>query len=236
MEQEIDFDTLLKTIAKDRLKLFGIVQQDDSRSFHYDKDWLTFIVEFQDSSFSEGTYLNVGVDFHFYPREHFSFSYVNRVSDFVEFTDIAQFATVVNDLCDMAIKRFQLLERNFKDIWTAIDTLEEDNTHSYYDLAVLHALTENYDKALQQLKQLSDAAIEYDWHVERREVVNELIGWIEQDPTTFLEKFKSQINQTRQLKNLKPAQLNTLTERKKNSDNSKLKVNRRWLLKLFGFE
>jgi hypothetical protein len=236
MELQTDFDTLLKIIARDRLKLYGIVQHDDSRSFHCDKDWLTFIVEFQSSTFSPGTYLNVGVDFHFYPREHFAFSYVNRVSDFIEFTDEKQFVKVIDELCDLAIKRFQLLERNFKDIWTAIDTLEEDKTHSYFDLAVLYALTENFDKAIYELKHLSDAPCEYDWHFERQEVINKLIGRIEEDPSTFLEKFKIQINQTRQLKKLKPAKLNKLTERKKKADSAKFKGSKRWLLKLFGFE
>ena len=236
METKTDFDTLLKSIAKDRLKLFGIVQHADSRSFHFDKEWLTFIIEFQPSSFSEGTYLNVGVDFHFYPREHFAFSYVNRVSDFVAFTDLEQFTKVITELCDLAIKRFQLLERNFKDIWTAIDSLEQDKTNSFYDLAVLHALTGDYDKALQQLKQLSDSECEYDWHFERREVVNKLIAWLLEDSSSFLEKFKIQINQTRQLKKLRPAKLNALTTREKNPDSSKTKMNKRWLLKLFGFE
>ncbi len=237
MEPEIDHNKLLKTVAKERLQPYGIVQKGQSRSFHCDKGWLTFMIEFQPSSWSKGSYLNVGLDFHFYPREHFAFSYVNRVSDFIEFTDEEQFVKVVNELCDKAIKRFQFLERNFKDLWTAIKTIEKEKEKSYYayDLAVLYALTGNYDKALPKLKQLSDTVCEYDWHFVRKKVVNELIEWIEQDSTTFLEKFKNQINETRILKKLKPVNLDHLTERKK-SDSSRLKLNKRWLLKLFGFE
>lgn len=237
MEPEIDFNKLLKSISNDRLKLYGFIQKGKSRSFHCDKEWLTFVIEFQPSAWSKGSYLNVGLDFHFYPRENFAYSYVNRVSDFIEFTDEDQFIKVVEVLCDKAIKRFQLLERNFKDIWSAIEILEKEKDKSYYayDLAILYALTENYEKALLPLKQLSEAACEYDWHFERREVVNKLIEWIVQDPATFLEKFKNQINETRKLKKLKPANLQQLTERK-NSASGKFKINKRWLLKLFGFE
>lgn len=235
MESEIDFNKLLKSFANDRLKPYGFVQKGQSRSFHCDKEWFTFVIEFQPSAWSKGSYLNVGLDFHFYPRENFAYSYVKRVSDFIEFTEEDQFVKVVHQLCDQAIKQFQLLERNFKDIFTALDTLKNDKTKSHYELAVLYALTENYDKALQVLKQLSDAPCEYDWHFERREVVNKLIEWIEEDPSTFLDKFKNQINETRKLKKLKPANLQQLTERKK-SDSGKFKINKRRLLKLFGFE
>lgn len=237
MEQEIDHNKLLKKIAKDRLKLYGIVQKGQSRSFHCDKGWITFMIEFQPSSWSKGSYLNVGLDFHFYPREHFAYSYVNRVSDFIEFTDEEQFVKAVNELCDKAIKHFQLLERKFKDIWTAIETIEKEKEKSYYafDLAILYALTGNYEQALPKLIQMREAECEFDWHFERRKVVIDLIEWIESDPATFLEKFKNQINETRKLKKLEPVNLDHLTERKK-ADSSKLKGSKRWLLKLFGFE
>ena len=93
-----------------------------------------------------------------------------------------------------------------------------------------------HEKALHELKHLSSEACDYQWQLDRREVINQLIEWIEQDPMSFLENFKKQIQQTRKMKNLPIVKLDKLTDRKKKSDSGKLKINKRWLLKLFGFE
>jgi len=39
-------------------------------------------IEFQPSGFGIGTYLNIGVDFHFYPRGYFAFSHEYRQKEF----------------------------------------------------------------------------------------------------------------------------------------------------------
>ena len=71
----IDHNKLIKKIAKQQLEPFGIHQKGQSRTFLFDRGWYTIIIEFQPSSYSKRTYLNIGLDFNFYPRNYFAFGF-----------------------------------------------------------------------------------------------------------------------------------------------------------------
>lgn len=215
MKTQIDHNKLLKKTAKERLKPYGIIQQGQSRTFLYDKGWFTIVIEFQPSSWSKGTYLNIGVDFNFYPRDYFAFGYGYREKGFEEFKSEDQYNKSVNELCDLIIKRVQELDQKFIDIWTALKTADrekENDTWRIYEVAVLNILTSNFDKARKQLIQVSKAKCEYDWEIERKKVTDELIDWLQERPTD-LEKIENLINKTRQLKKLPTVTFDYLTER-----------------------
>lgn len=216
MTTQIDHNKLLKKIAKEQLKAYGIFQKGQSRIFLYDKVWYTIVIEFQPSSWSKGTYLNIGVDFNFYPRDYFAFGYGYRETGFEEFKDEEQFAKLVNDLCDLTIKRVQELESKFQDIWTALKTADKEkgnDTWRIYEVAVLNALTLNFDKAEKQFKKVSKEKCEYDWEIERKSTAEEFLNWI-QDKSTFLDNIKKLIHKTRELKRLPDIPLDNLTEKK----------------------
>jgi hypothetical protein len=222
MTEETDHNKLLKKIAKERLKPHGIFQQGQSRSFLFDRGWFTIVIEFQPSSWSKGTYLNIGVDFNFYPRDYFAFRYGYREKGFEKFKDAEQFSSLVNDLCDLTIKRVQELDLKFKDIWTALKTVErekETDTWTLYELAVLNALTGNYDKALKQFNQVANLKCESDWEIQRNQVAQELITSLK-DKSKVLNDIKNIITKTRQLKKLPNVTLDDLTERKTASDSN----------------
>ncbi len=236
MTTQIDHNKLLKKIAKERLKPYRIFQQGQSRTFLYDKGWLTIVIEFQPSSYSKGTYLNIGVDFNFYPRDYFAFVYGYRETGFEEFRDEEQFAKLVNDLCDLTIKRVEELDRKFIDIWTALKTADKekaDDTWRIYEVAVLNILTSNFDKARKQLFQVSKTKCEYDYEIERKKVADELLDWLQERPAD-LDKIENLINKTRQLKKLPTVTLDNLTERKTTPNSTLPKAGQLWLKKLFG--
>lgn len=235
MTTQIDHNKLLKKIAKERLKPYGIYLQGQSRTFLYDKGWFTIVIEFQPSTYSKGTYLNIGVDFNFYPRDYFAFGYGYREKGFEEFTDEEQFVRLVNDLCDLTIKRVQELDRKFQDIWTALKTVDKEkgeDTWRLFEVAVLNALISNFDKARKLLRQVSKTKCEYDWEIERKKLVNELLEWLQESPAS-LEKIENIINQTRQLKKLPEVTLDNLTERKTTPNSTLPKAGQTWLQKLF---
>ncbi len=237
MTTQIDHNKLLKKIAKERLKSYGIFQHGQSRTFLYDRGWFTIVIEFQPSSWSKGTYLNIGVDFNFYPRDYFAFGYGYRENGFEGFKDEEQFNKLVNELCELTIKRVQELEQKFIDVWTALKTADKekaDDTWRIYEVAVLNILTSNFDKARKQLSQVSKSKCEYDWEIERKKVADELIDWLQERPID-LDKIENLINRTRQLKKLPIVTLDNLTERKI-TPNSTLPKGRMWLKKLFGSE
>lgn len=238
MTTQIDHNKLLKKIAKERLKPYGIFQQGQSRTFLYDKGWWTIVIEFQPSSYSKGTYLNIGVDFNFYPRDYFAFGYGYREKGFEEFNDEEQFNKLVNELCKLTIKRVQELEQKFTDVWTAQKTADKekaDNTWIIYEVAILNILTSNFDEARKRLFQVSKTKCEYDWEIERKKVADELLDWLKEKPGD-LDKIENLINKTRQLKKLPTVTLHNLTERKTTPNSTLPKAGRLWLKKLFRSE
>lgn len=238
MTTQIDQNKLLKKIAKERLNPYGIFQQGQSRTFLYDRGWFTIVIEFQPSSYSKGTYLNIGVDYNFYPRDYFAFGYGYRETGFEEFTNEAQFDKLVNDLCDLTIKRVQELDLKFQDIWTALKTVDKENgedTWRLFEVAVLNALASNFNKAKKLLRQVSKTKCEHDWEIERKKLVDELLNWLQESPSS-LEKIKNIIIQTRQLKKLPEMTLDNLTERKTIPNSTLPNEGRSWWQKLFGSE
>ena len=89
-------------------------------------------------------------------------------------------------------------------------------------------MTSNFDKARKQLFQVSKSKCEYDWEVERKKVADELIDWLQENPTN-LDKIKYLINETRQLKKLPTVTLDNLTERKTTPNSTLPKAGRMWL-------
>ena len=234
MTTQIDHNKLLKKIAKERLKPYGIFQQGQSRIFLHDRGWFTIVIEFQPSSWSKGTYLNIGVDFNFYPRNYFAFGYGYREKGFEEFKDEEQFNKLVNELCELTIKRVQELDEKFTDVWSALKTSDKEKASDpwrIYEVAVLNILTSNLDKARKLLLQVSKCKCENDWEIERKKVADELLDWLNERPRD-LDKIENLINITRQLKKLPLVTLDNLKERKTIHNSSLLKSGRMWLKKL----
>jgi hypothetical protein len=238
MTTHIDHNKLLKKIAKERLKPYGIFQKGQSRTFLYDRGWFTIVIEFQPSSWSKGTYLNIGVDFNFYPRDYFAFGFGYREKGFEEFKDEEQYTQLVNELCDLTIKRVQELDEKFIDVWTALKTADKekrDDTWRIYEVAVLNILTSNFAMARKQLTEISQTKCEFDWEIERKNMADELLNWLQERPASF-EKIENIIDKTRQLKKLPTITLDNFTERKPTPNSTLPKSRRSWWQKLFGSE
>ena len=235
MTTQIDHNKLLKKIAKERLKPYGIFQKGQSRTFLYDRGWFTIVIEFQPSSWSKGTYLNIGVDFNFYPRDNFAFGFGYREKGFEEFKDEEQYTKLVNELCDLTIKRVQELNENFIDIWTALktsDTENESNIWRIYEVAILNAVASNIDDARKLLTIVSKTKCEYDWQIERKKLTDELLDWLAESPVS-LDKIKNIIIETRELKKLPKMTLENITDRKTTPNSTLPKAGLKWWQKLF---
>jgi len=230
-----DHNKFLKKIAKEQFKKHGIIQHGQSRIFLYDKIWYTIIIEFQPSNKSKGTFLNVGVDFNFYPRNYITFNFGYRENGFEAFENEEQFEKVIIQFCNKAIKRVQELNEKFKDIELAIQTIKKEKRKDdwkIYDLGILLALTQNFEESKKNLLQVSKTESEQDWEKERKKIVEELILWLDEKPTD-LNHIKNLILQTRQLKKFPNVEFNItdISVNKDNHSNSKSGIN--WLKKLF---
>jgi len=222
METAFDHNKLLKKTAKERLTPFRITQKGSSRTFLFDNGWWTIIIEFQPSSYSKGSYLNIGLDFNFYPRDHFAFTYGYRENGFEKANDETAFIKIINDYCDLTITKVDNLKLKFKDVWTAADTFKkhvDNDSWNKFDLAILYGLTGKISDSKKLLLDIKKQKCEYDYEFKRQQFVTDILPWLDNDET-FLIKIKELINQTRQLKKLPFVDLDKLQERKTTPNSS----------------
>ena len=209
MQPSFDHNKLLTKIAKDKFKPHGILQKGKSRTFLYDGGWYTIIIEFQPSSSSKGTYLNIGVDLNFYPRDYFAFSHGYREKEFQEAEDETQFANIVNEYCDLAIERVDKLKKEFTDINAAVKTYikSSSNDHwDYFNVGIMYGLAGRFGKAKLVLTKLKNKKCEFDYEFDRNKLAVEVLTWLD-DESNFDTNIKNLIEKTRLLKKLPPMEI-----------------------------
>jgi Domain of unknown function (DUF4304) len=204
MQNNIDHNKLIKKIAKERLKPHGIFQQGKSRTFLYDNGWYIIVIEFQPSSWSKGTFLNIGVDFNFYPRDYLAFSYGYREKDFVELKTQQHFESVIHQMCDLILLKVNELNYKFRDIGSSINTLDKDtlkDTWRLFNLSILKVISNDFEGSKKLLEMVCLDKCDRDWEFERKKVATEILSWMSDD-TILFDKLKELINTTRGLKKL----------------------------------
>ena len=95
MSQVNPHSRLITAAAREVLRPLGLFQKGRSRTWLDDRGWWLGVVEFQPSSFSKGSYLNVGAMWLWHRTiKHIQFDVGHRVADvgYVEFESEAQFA------------------------------------------------------------------------------------------------------------------------------------------------
>ena len=194
--ESFDHNKLLKKVARERFKPFNIIQKGQSRTFLYDKDLWTAIIEFQPSSWSKGTYLNVAGDFHLYPRDYFAFAYGGREQGFEEAENEDDFANIVKIYCDRALLKVAKLKMGFIDIPTSIKTLEDLNSTApwrKYDLGILYALNGQMDSAKRCLQMIYEQKCDVPYEFERQKFIAKILDWLNNEESLEI-KLKNLIN------------------------------------------
>ncbi len=112
---------IIKQICKEVLFPIGVFQYGNSRVYIDDNGWFLTLIEFQPSSWSKGSALNISLHFLWASNEYliydFPFGNVCEKS-YVEYTDDMQFEQVVREYAEFARERI-LCYRRLRDIRTA---------------------------------------------------------------------------------------------------------------------
>jgi hypothetical protein len=204
MATDFDHNKLLKKIAKNRLRPYGVFQKGNSRTFLLDNGWYIIIIEFQPSSWDKGSYLNIGVDLNVYPRSYLAFSYGYREDGFKGAENDDQFKEIVDAYCNHVIEKVQKLKEKFKDVSTAIDSIKQlypDDAWQEFDLGILYGLDGQMQKADSSLRKLTDQKCNFDYELERQELANIMLELVT-DNQKFTDKTQALITQSRRLKKL----------------------------------
>ncbi|MFG2918915.1 hypothetical protein ACGF0D_39285 [Kitasatospora sp. NPDC048298] len=93
---------LVTAAARDVLRPLGLRQRGRSRTWIDDHGWWLGVVEFQPSSWSQGSYLNVGVMWLWQDSDHVEFHVGGRQAGHESFEDEAQFMPLAMDLARVA--------------------------------------------------------------------------------------------------------------------------------------
>ena len=96
---------IINNIATELLGSNGL-KRERSRFWYDDNMWFLIVVEYQPSSWSKGTYLNVSINFNWNLYDHFSFDYYDkkiRVSEHVEYKIDKRFEIEVINMTKKAL-------------------------------------------------------------------------------------------------------------------------------------
>jgi hypothetical protein len=113
---------LLNAAARDVLHPLGLTQKGRSRTWLDDRGWWLGVVEFQPSSWSRGSYLNVGVNWLWNPKDYLTFDWGHRVDipgepSFIAFEDEDQFAPLARKLAMVATEQV----RHYRDLFPTVE-------------------------------------------------------------------------------------------------------------------
>lgn len=199
----VDTNKIIKHIAKEKFSGLGLRQKGQSRLWYFSGDYHLVLVEFQPSSWDKGTYLNVGLDFNWYPKDYFAFEFSYRLSDFKKSVDEKQFEIEVKRLCDLAKERLITFKDIFSDKKSAADKLlkfhkDKANDWEKFNIGVLFGLGGHDKKAIEYLKTVSGNRYSLDWEIERATIARDYIKAIESG--NLLTKLDEVVERTKKLK------------------------------------
>src|SRR5512147_2046072 len=102
MTAQTEHGEQLATAAETILSPLGCVRIGRSRTWISDQRFWVIVIEFQPSSFSKGSYLNVGAMWLWDAKDYWSFDHGNRIERFTKFQNASQFEGVAKHLAARA--------------------------------------------------------------------------------------------------------------------------------------
>lgn len=117
-------DSIIREAARVHLAPLGFKQKGRSRIWLRDHGWWIGIVEFQPSSWSKGSYLNVACMWLWHPQDHFAFHVGERLGRYAEFVDESTFRSEVDALAQLAAAASLKNEHKFESLNTALTYLQ----------------------------------------------------------------------------------------------------------------
>ncbi len=128
MKDSGSHNKIIRYVCKDILLPAGIFQKGTSRVYFDDNGYFLTMIEFQPSSWSCGTYLNIGLSFLWNERDYFAYDFTPfigaRAMDYVACQNDEQFERAVKQYAEAALKH-ALIFRNLRNIDYAIQYFEK---------------------------------------------------------------------------------------------------------------
>lgn len=188
---------LLNNAARAQLGPLGLRQKGRSRTWLDDRRWHVIVVEFQPSSWSKGSYLNVGAHFLWSHSGHISFDLGHRLNDgFAGFESESQFAPEADRLATAAASEVVRLRAALSNVNDVRALVTGPLLWSVYHRAIALGLSGSKQEASRAFDLLAKPAEPGPWHAAygaRCTELHSLLG----DPMAFRSAVVRLINQQR---------------------------------------
>ncbi|MDE6111517.1 MAG: hypothetical protein K2F65_06350 [Eubacterium sp.] len=149
---------IIKEVCKEILFPLGVFQKGNSKTFLDDNGYFFTAVEFQPSTWSRGSYLNIGIYFFWHNTDYITYDMylgnrLSRVEDFVEYENDEQFRNEMTRFANRAKEQI-LFFRQLRDLdiakkWILNFGEESDKT---YEKAMICVLTDDLNLAKKHYK------------------------------------------------------------------------------------
>lgn len=131
-----EHNRLIAKVAKSVFKPHGIIRKGQSRTWLDDNNWFTTVIEFQPSNWSRGSYLNIGVNFHWFDKDYFSYDIGGRMKSFKEFSIPSDFEMTINEYCQEAINQVDKFRNRLKNKEEALRFITETQSSDSFSCSV----------------------------------------------------------------------------------------------------
>jgi hypothetical protein len=199
-----ELSRLLTEAGNRILKPLGLVQKGRSRFWRDDRDWFVIGVEFQPSSWSDGSYLNVGCSWLWMVQDYFSYDVGGRTGTFVKFENRHQFQDAGNIMATQAafaVESFRKQFPNVRAVYEYYSVEESGGIWSNFNAAIASALSGEASNAAFHFKKIAEDQSDTAWATAARSEAFNLLG-ILSDPPLFRRAIKERVMRTRALQKL----------------------------------
>jgi hypothetical protein len=196
---------LLTEAARSILRPLGLFQKGRSRTWLDDHHWWLGVVEFQPSSWSQGSYLNVGCSWLWRVKDHVSFDEGSRVRPFCGFRDEQQFGPVAEQMAQSAadeIKRYRSLFPKVSSVCTYYQQHRPSGFWPTFNAAIACALAGQPEEAQRFFRSvIAEQDDNREWVLTAQNDAKKLSALVPQTEH-FRQTIVERIQQTRKLQGL----------------------------------
>ena len=214
MSRQHPHTKLINAAGREILRPLGVVQAGRSRTWLDDRAWWLGIVEFQGSTWTRGSYLNVGVNWLWNVKDWLSFDFGHRVGEpaegemFFEYQSDDQFAPLAHELTMAAAERVAHYRQRFPTIEAAAATLRgtaADDLERSLDAGVALGLVSESEAAAAMFDRYMrwfESGEEAEWRSDDDEPLYERAGMLRDlasDTSAFRDRIHDDVQETRTL-------------------------------------
>jgi hypothetical protein len=210
MSPDAPHSRLIAQAAKSALGSIGCKQKGRSRTWYDDHGWWLGLVEFQPSSWSKGSYLNVGAMWLWNATGGWSFDFAghngSRVETFREFQNETQFSRAATQLANRAVEELQALRMQLASIQSAASRLAStpgSPVYCHYHAAVSAALVGDHATADVQFEVLAAIPVHAPW-VSALQAKAKPLALAAHAPEKFRKLVELEVKEARRLLGLLP--------------------------------